>query len=54
MRKTSFVGAIMRGDEVIMPRGDSVVRANDRVVILALAGMAKEVEKLFSVRLEFF
>ncbi len=49
-----IVGAIVRGDEVIMPRGDSVVRANDRVVILAAAGMAKEVEKLFSVRLEFF
>jgi trk system potassium uptake protein TrkA len=49
-----IVGAIVRGDEVIMPRGDSVVRANDRVVILAAAGMVKEVEKLFSVRLEFF
>ncbi len=48
------VGAIVRGDEVITPRGDTVVRANDRVVILATAGMIKRVEKMFSVRLEFF
>ena len=50
----SIVGAIVRGAEVITPRGDTVVRANDRVVILATAGMIKRVEKMFSVRLEFF
>ncbi|MCH7888077.1 MAG: Trk system potassium transporter TrkA [Proteobacteria bacterium] len=49
-----IVGAIVRGDSVIMPRGDSVVRANDRVIILAAGGLVKKVEKLFSVRLDFF
>ena len=49
-----IVGAIVRGEEVIMPRGDTVVRANDRVIICAVAGLVKKVEKLFSVRLEFF
>ncbi len=49
-----IVGAIVRGDTVIIPRGDSVVRANDRVIIFAAAGQAKKVEKMFSVRLEFF
>ena len=48
------VGAIVRGDEVIMPRGDTVIRAKDRVIIFSTAGQAKKVEKLFSVRLEFF
>ncbi len=37
-----------------MPRGDTVVRANDRVIICAVAGQVKKVEKMFSVRLEFF
>ncbi|MCH7929502.1 MAG: Trk system potassium transporter TrkA [Proteobacteria bacterium] len=49
-----IVGAIVRGEEVIMPRGDTVVRANDRVIICAVAGLVKKVEKMFSVRLEFF
>ena len=49
-----IVGAIVRGDSVIMPRGDSVVRANDRVIILAAGGLVKKVEQLFSVRLDFF
>jgi trk system potassium uptake protein TrkA len=49
-----IVGAIVRGDSVIIPRGDSVVRANDRVVIFAAAGLVRKVEKMFSVRLEFF
>jgi trk system potassium uptake protein TrkA len=48
------VGAIVRGDTVIIPRGDSVIRANDRVVIFAASGLVKKVEKMFSVRLEFF
>ena len=48
------VGASVRGDSVIMPRGDSVVHANDRVIILAAGGLVKKVEKLFSVRLDFF
>ncbi len=49
-----IVGAIVRGESVIIPRGDSVVNANDRVIIFAAAGMVKKVEKMFSVRLEFF
>ena len=47
-------GAIVRGEEVIIPRGDTVVRAKDRVVLFARANAVKKVEKLFSVRLEFF
>ncbi len=49
-----IVGAIVRGDSVIIPRGDTVVRANDRVIIFAAAGLVKKVEKMFSVRLEYF
>jgi trk system potassium uptake protein TrkA len=47
-------GAVVRGDEVIMPRSDTVMRVNDRVVLFALNSAIKAVEKLFAVRLEFF
>ena len=48
------IGAIVRGDEVIIPRGDTVTRANDLVVIFARSDAVKRVEKLFAVKLEFF
>jgi trk system potassium uptake protein TrkA len=49
-----LVGAILRGDQIITPRGDSVIEVGDRVVIFAVADAVKHVEKMFSVRLEFF
>ena len=48
-----LVGAVVRGDEMITPRGATVVQAHDRVVLFAAAAVP-EVEKLFSVQLEFF
>ncbi|WP_207459620.1 Trk system potassium transporter TrkA [Azospirillum sp. SYSU D00513] len=50
----SIVGAIVRGDEVIVPRPNTIIRPKDRVIILAAIGQVKKVEKLFAVRLEFF
>ncbi|MEM9683013.1 MAG: Trk system potassium transporter TrkA [Pseudomonadota bacterium] len=49
-----IIGAIVREGEVIIPRGDTDVRARDRVILLATTGSVKKVEKLFAVRLEFF
>jgi trk system potassium uptake protein TrkA len=49
-----IIGAIVRDGEVVIPRGDTDVRARDRVILLATAGSVKKVEKLFAVRLEFF
>lgn len=49
-----IIGAIVRDGEVLIPRGDTVVRVEDRVILLALTNMVKKVEDLFSVRLEFF
>ena len=49
-----IIGAIVRDGEVIIPRGDTDVRARDRVILLATSGSVKKVEKLFAVRLEFF
>ncbi len=49
-----LVGAIVRDGQVINPRGNTVVQAKDRVVMFATADVVKKVEKMFSVRLEFF
>ncbi len=47
-------GAIVRGEDVIIPRGDTVIKARDRVIIFALAEQIKRVEQMFSVQLEYF
>ncbi|MDX1580161.1 MAG: Trk system potassium transporter TrkA [Alphaproteobacteria bacterium] len=47
-------GAIVREKEVIIPRGDTEVKAHDHVVIFASAERIRKVEQLFSVQLEYF
>ncbi len=49
-----IVGAIVRAGKVIIPRPSTVIKPNDRVIILAEVGQVKKVEKMFAVRLEFF
>ncbi len=49
-----LIGALVRGKNVVIPRGDTVIQAHDRVVIFATADMVKRVEKMFAVRLDFF
>ncbi|TVR99192.1 MAG: Trk system potassium transporter TrkA [Rhodospirillales bacterium] len=49
-----MIGALVRGGRVISPRGGTVIRAGDRVVLFADPGSVRRVEKLFSVRLEYF
>ncbi len=49
-----MIGAIVRGDQVIVPRGNTVIRTGDRVVILTLANMVRKVEQMFRVSLEYF
>jgi trk system potassium uptake protein TrkA len=49
-----LLGAILRDGEVIIPRGDSVIQAHDRVLVFAAASAVKKLEKLLAVSLEFF
>ncbi|MDH3240471.1 MAG: Trk system potassium transporter TrkA [Alphaproteobacteria bacterium] len=49
-----IIGALVRDGEVIMPRGDTVVRTDDRVVLFAKTESIKQVERMFAVSLEFF
>jgi trk system potassium uptake protein TrkA len=48
------IGAIVRDGSVVYPSGDSQIKANDRVIIFALAEHVRVVEHLFRVSLEFF
>lgn len=49
-----FLGAIVHGDKVSIPRGHTVVQTGDRVVLFAAPEAVKKVEKMFAVRLEYF
>ena len=49
-----IVGAIVRGDEVILPRGDTIIQPKDNVVLFAVAEAVRDIEKIFSVSLQYF
>ena len=49
-----LVGAIVRNDKVIVPRGDTIIESNDRIVLFTLTENVREIEKMLSVRLEYF
>jgi trk system potassium uptake protein TrkA len=46
--KGAIVGTIIRGSQVIIPRGDTQVEDGDRVVVFALPNAVEAVEKMFS------
>ena len=52
--KDMIFGLIVRGTEIIAPRGDTVIRPDDRVIMLAAHGQVKKVEQMFAVRPEYF
>lgn len=49
-----IVGALLRQKAVLTPRAETVIKAHDRVVILAKAESVRKVEQLFAVRLDYF
>ena len=52
--KGAMVAGIIRGEKIIIPTGDSVIEPNDRVIIFATRKAVPGIEKLLSVKLEFF
>jgi trk system potassium uptake protein TrkA len=52
--KGSLVGAIVRRDEIIIPLGDSVIKPGDRLIIFTLRKEVPKLEKLLTVKLEYF
>ncbi len=52
--KGALVVAIIRGDEVIIPTGDSVIRPQDHIIIFSTRQGIPKVEKALMVKLEYF
>jgi trk system potassium uptake protein TrkA len=52
--KDAIVGALVRGSEVIIPNGSTVIQTGDRVMIFALTTAIHEVEKALMVKLEYW
>ncbi|RMG92589.1 MAG: Trk system potassium transporter TrkA [Zetaproteobacteria bacterium] len=50
----TVIGAVVRGEEVIIPNGETRVQPHDIVIIVTRREQAKAVERLFEVQLEFF
>lgn len=54
MPKGAIVGAIFRENDIIIPKGDSVIKPGDRLIIFALQQVLPKLEKLLTVKLEYF
>jgi trk system potassium uptake protein TrkA len=52
--KGAIVGAIVRGEETIIPRGDNMIKPHDHLILFALKDSIPKIEKLFTVKLEYF
>jgi trk system potassium uptake protein len=52
--REAIVGALLRGTEVIIPNGSTVIQPGDRVMIFALKKAVSRVEKLMTVKLEYW
>ncbi len=45
--KNSIIGAIVRKNNVIIPHGDNIIQADDKIIIFALSSDIKKIEKIF-------
>jgi trk system potassium uptake protein TrkA len=50
----TLVAAIVRGDELIIPKGDSIVLPHDRLLVFSTKESVPKLEKLLTVKLEYF
>ena len=48
------IGAIYRGEQVVIPDGSTQILPKDRVIIFVTADRVRQVEQMFRVSLEFF
>ena len=45
--KGGVIGTILRGDEIILPRGEDVLHPGDDVIVFALPEAISQIEALF-------
>ncbi|MEM9147048.1 MAG: Trk system potassium transporter TrkA [Pseudomonadota bacterium] len=50
----SIVGAVLRGETLLMPKGDLTIQVGDLMVIFAVFSVVKQVEQMFRVSMDFF
>ncbi len=44
----AIIGAVVRNGNIIIPRGDTIIAANDSVIVFMLPPAAKKIERLFA------
>ncbi len=49
----AIILCIIRGDKVLIPTGDRVIRPQDRIIILSVSAAISRVEQVLSVKLEY-
>lgn len=49
-----IIGSVVQDDKIIVPKGGTIIKSGDTVIVFTCADMVKKVEELFSVRLEYF
>jgi trk system potassium uptake protein TrkA len=54
MPKGSLVTGIIRGEQFIIPSGNSIIKPGDRIIIFATRQAIPKIEKILAVKLEFF
>ncbi|MCX7816096.1 MAG: Trk system potassium transporter TrkA [Syntrophales bacterium] len=50
----AMLGAVIRGDEIIIPSGSTVVEPHDHLILFAVQKAIPQLEKLLTVKLEYF
>ncbi len=50
----ALVGMIRKGDEILVPKGDTTIEEGDILTVFALSDDVAEVERLFQVSIDFF
>ena len=43
-----IIGAVAQGEEIVIPNGDTVIQADDRVIVFALSSLVAQAEQLFA------
>jgi trk system potassium uptake protein TrkA len=52
--KGAMVAGIIRGEQIIIPSGESVIDPDDRIILFARRETIPQVEKMLAVKLEYF
>ncbi len=52
--KGALIGAVVRNGEIIIPRGDTQIQDRDRLILFAVQRAIPKLEKLLTVKLDFF